>query len=52
MVLEVLESNMQECKSLILQAAARANSPETGAILAAIDKEALKTLLFVLIPIV
>ena len=52
MVLEVLEENMQESKNLIVQAATRANSLDTGEILAALDKEALKILLFVLIPIV
>ena len=52
MVLEVLEENMQESKNLIVQAASRANSLDTGEILAALDKEALKILLFVLIPIV
>ena len=52
MVLEVLEENMQESKNLIIQAANRANSTDTGEILAAMDKEALKILLFVLIPIV
>ena len=52
MVLEVLEENMQESKNLIVQAATRANSLDTGEILAALDKESLKILLFVLIPIV
>ena len=52
MVLEVLEENMQESKNLIVQAATRANSLDTGEILAALHKEALKILLFVLIPIV
>ena len=52
MVLEVLEENMQESKNLIIQAANRANSIDTGEVLAAMDKEALKILLFVLIPIV
>ena len=52
MVLEVLEENMQESKNMIVQAASRANSLDTGEILAALDKEALKILLFVLIPIV
>ena len=52
MVLEVLEENMQESKNLIVQAATRANSLDTGEILATLDKEALKILLFVLIPIV
>ena len=52
MVLEVLEENMQESKNLIVQAATRANSLDTGEILTALDKEALKILLFVLIPIV
>ena len=52
MVLEVLEENMQESKNLIVQAASRANSLDTGEVLAALDKEALKILLFVLIPIV
>ena len=52
MVLEVLEENMQESKNLIIQAANRANSIDTGEIMAAMDKEALKILLFVLIPIV
>ena len=52
MVLEVLEENMQESKTLIVQVASRANSLDTGEILAALDKEALKILLFVLIPIV
>ena len=52
MVLEILEVNLEESRKLIVQAAARAESMETEAVLTAMDKEGIKSLLYVLIPIV
>ena len=52
MVLEVLEASLEESRALIMQAAAQAKSLETEVILAVMDKEHIKTLLYVLIPIV
>ena len=52
MVLEVLEANMSQSKTFIVKSAIRTKTAETDAILNAMDKDALKTLLYVLVPIV